>query len=499
MEKRFMSIWFCRLKTDWMSIRKPELAELPFVFSLPDHNRIIITAVNSIADLEGIQVGMRLADAKAILPTIKVFNDSPERAEKLLKAIGEWCIRYTPFVAIDLPDGLIFNITGCTHLWGSETNYLEEIVQRFKSKGYFVRAAIADTIGTAWAIARFSRNVSIVPKGEHKSALLPLPQAALRLDNEVLEKLNKLGFQNINNLFAVPHTELRRRFGQGLILRLMQALGEVEERLNPIVEPKPYEERLPSLEPIRTRTGIEIAINDLLEMMCDRLAAEGKGIRTATLKTHRIDGKVQQIAIGTNKATYQVPHLYKLFDLQIGEIEPDLGIELFVLEALKVEDVDITQQAIWKGKPKLEENGIVELLDRIAGKVGAAAIHRYIPQERYWPERTIKNTINIQEKAHSLWRTDLQRPTNLLDKPQLIQVSAPIPDYAPMLFRYQGEVHHIKRSDGPERIEREWWLDEGEHRDYYIVEDQHGFRYWVFRSGHYGKQNPEWYLHGFFA
>jgi protein ImuB len=69
-----------------------------------------------------------------------------------------------------------------------------------------------------------------------------------------------------------------------------------------------------------------------------------------------------------------------------------------------------------------------------------------------------------------------------------------------MLFIYKGKRHEIKKADGPERIEREWWLDTGEHRDYYYVEDAEGQRYWLFRSGHYSpERKDQWFLHGFFA
>lgn len=499
MEKRFLALWFYRLKTDWITLRKPELAQVPLVFAMPDHNRIIITALNELAEAQGLHIGMRVADAKAITPSLKVLDDKAGREIKLLKAIGEWCIRYTPAVALDLPNGLIFNINGCTHLWGGESAYLDEIIERFSSKGYTVKAAIADTIGTAWAMARYVNSNTIIPANEHKRALMLLPPAALRLESSALERLNKLGFNKISAMMQIPRTELRRRIGDNAILRLMQALGEVEEYVKFIKEPELYQERLPSMEPIRTRTGIEIAIRELLKLLTKRLSSEGKGIRTAILTTYRIDNKVQQVIIGTNKATYQIEHLFKLFELHISEIEPDLGIELFVLDAHHVEDVEESQQVIWTGKPRLQDSGIAELLDRVTGKVGAQAVHRYLPQEHYWPERSIKSSTNMQDKPQSFWRTDAQRPTHLLANPQLIQVSAPIPDYPPMLFRYQGEVHHIKRSDGPERIEREWWLETGEHRDYYIVEDQQGFRYWVFRSGHYGQHQTQWYLHGFFA
>ena len=68
-----------------------------------------------------------------------------------------------------------------------------------------------------------------------------------------------------------------------------------------------------------------------------------------------------------------------------------------------------------------------------------------------------------------------------------------------MLFRYLGIIHNVIKADGPERIEQEWWIQAGLHRDYYIIEDHQGARYWIFRLGHYGKDLPEWFLHGFFS
>ena len=76
-----------------------------------------------------------------------------------------------------------------------------------------------------------------------------------------------------------------------------------------------------------------------------------------------------------------------------------------------------------------------------------------------------------------------------LSKPEPIEVTAPIPDYPPMLFRYKGKLHKIIKADGPERIEQEWWLQQGQHRDYYCVEDEEGYRYWLFRLGHYNRIN----------
>jgi protein ImuB len=69
-----------------------------------------------------------------------------------------------------------------------------------------------------------------------------------------------------------------------------------------------------------------------------------------------------------------------------------------------------------------------------------------------------------------------------------------------MNFRYKGKLHTIKKADGPERIQPEWWLKKEEFRDYYVVENEEGKRYWLFRAGHYSAdKNPSWFIHGFFA
>ncbi|HEY0054961.1 MAG TPA: DNA polymerase Y family protein [Pedobacter sp.] len=500
MQKRYLTIWFRHLTTDWLTLRQPKLKQIPFVFAAAEHNRKIITAANAIAESQGIQAGMSVADAKTMVSDLQVFDEKPKRVEQLLKAIGKWCIRYTPIVALDLPDGLVLDISGCAHLWGGELAYLREIVSRLRGLGYDVRAAIADTIGTAWAISRFGRITPIVKCGEQASAIQSLPAAALRLEPAALTRLQKLGLYTIGSFISMPRSVLRRRFGGELLLRVAQALGRAEEYIQPIIVPEPWQERLPCMEPICTKVGIEIAINRLLEILCLRLQQEGVGIRTAKLTGYRVDGKTQQLEIGTNRASHHVQHLFKLFELNVASIAPGLGIELFVLEALKVEEVSLSQEALWANNPGLDDEGVAELLDRITAKVGAGTIHRYLPDEHYWPERSIKPASSLQDRAITPWRIDKPRPVRLLARPEPIDVTAPIPDYPPLMFRYKDKVHHIKKADGPERIEREWWLEGGEHRDYYNVEDQDGQRYWLFRLGHYdSEQASQWFIHGFFA
>ena len=139
-------------------------------------------------------------------------------------------------------------------------------------------------------------------------------------------------------------------------------------------------------------------------------------------------------------------------------------------------------------------------MDRFANRLGTNSVQRFLPTEHYWPERSFKRTADLNEEPKTEWKLDRPRPLHVLSPPELIEVTAPIPDYPPMSFRYRTKLHKVMKADGPERIEQEWWIQEGEHRDYYAVEDEEGKRYWLFRSGHYNETTlPKWFLHGFFA
>ncbi|RYY31312.1 MAG: DNA polymerase Y family protein [Chitinophagaceae bacterium] len=497
MSCRFVSIWFRHLKTDWFCRRDPALLQSTLILVGKDHGRMIVTAANLKAQAEGIYPGMAVADARAIFPGLTVLDDVPDLEHKLLKKLAEWCIRYSPVVAIDLPDGLLLDVSGCPHLWGSEEAYMKDIHGKLTALGYRVRAAMADTTGTAWAVARFGTGQGIIQPGEQVKALMPLPPSALRLETGTVERLLKLGLNTIQSFLAMPKSALRRRFGKDFLQKLDYATGNAIEFLEPVFIPEPYSQRLPAPDPIVNINGINIAIEKLLHELCGRMSAENKGIRQLRLKCYRVDGKVLNIEIGTHQATINIPHLTKLFETKTDQIEPALGIELFVMEAFSTEDLVAAQESFWSAPAHA---GLHQFIDRIANKSPSVQIRKYLPAAHYWPERSFIQAVSIDDAATEKWRIDKPRPVHLLKQPEAIGVSAPVPDYPPMLFRYKGKVHHVKKADGPERIEREWWIDEGPHRDYYAVEDQDGNRFWLFRSGHYDADKTyQWFIHGFFS
>ena len=157
-------MWLRRLSTDRIERRLTAPADEPraVVASIKSAQRIV--ALNDAAARLGLKLGMALADARAMYPALPVADAEPEADRRLLVAVADWCDRYTPLVGLDPPDGLMLDITGCAHLFGGEAALAHDLMTRLAHQGFHARAAIADTVGCAWAVARHGDfSLSVIP------------------------------------------------------------------------------------------------------------------------------------------------------------------------------------------------------------------------------------------------------------------------------------------------------------------------------------------------
>lgn len=500
MTKRYVFIWFRHLLTDWHVRKHPDIGNIPFAFTVPQHGREVIVSVNEIGQRAGVVCGMALPDARTLEPAIQKIDGKEELPARLLDAIAGYCMRYTPHICVMAPEGLALDVTGCPHLWGGEAAYLKDMIMSLRNLGYDVRAAMADSVGTAAAVAKYGIDHPIVPSGEQKAALSLLPPVALRLSDAVVQRLKRLGLKKIEQLYAIPRSQLIRRFGEEIALRLAQSVGELSENL--VFKPYlcPYVEDLMTPEGVATAEGIAGALSCLLDRMCARLQDENKGLRYLVLDCFRVDGNVQTVEIGTSRPTQGPKHIFRLFEDKLDKIEPALGIEQFRLTASQIEKIDRIQNSLLGGNHDLDDTDVKEMVDRLSNRYDPRQIFCFTPQERHWPENSIKATSFSEAPKDSTWRKSPLRPITLLARPEPIEVTAPVPDYPPMFFRHKKHTYRVTKADGPERIEQEWWIKNGPPRDYFKLEDDTGQRFWVFRAGQYNSDKPpNWFLHGYFA
>ncbi len=427
-------------------------------------------------------------------PDIPVCPDIPGGR---LKQLVEWCDRYSPLVAADGCDGIVLDITGCSHLFGGEGTLLLDIQWRFHKMGIESRGAIADTWGSAWALARYS-NRSIVHGENADAALANMPVEALRLPADVVLNMRRLGLSTVALVKKIPRTSLAARFGPALLLRLDRVFGKSEEPFTPWRPPAAHRASRILAEPVSTVSAVEYVLRDLLQEICDSFEKMHLGSRHMSLACYQPDGTVNQCAVRTSKPTRSIRHLMNLFGEELPKLKSGFGFETFVLSVLDVEALDAKQLSFLQTNPVDEEQSFDALVDRFGMKFGFQEVNRIVVRESYLPEHAVElSPASVPAAVSAEWPAYRIRPVRLIDPPMRIEVSILIPGESPVQFFIGESRHRIVRSEGPERLTGEWWRDKCSHcraRDYYRIEDTQGFRFWIFRDA-----SEHWFLHGHLA
>jgi protein ImuB len=216
------------------------LEDAPLILSVRIGNLREVFAANRIAHAAGLRVAMAVTKAQALVPGLIIENADPTADHEGLERLALWALRrYSPIVAADPPDGLVIEASGAAHLHGGEAAMLRDVVDRLAKAGFTARAAMADHWGAAHAAARYlATPIFLVPAGEGTSMLRQLPLAALRLADQTVADLRRLGFDRVGDLADKPRAPLALRFGPELHRRLDQAMGRLAESIDPARPPE---------------------------------------------------------------------------------------------------------------------------------------------------------------------------------------------------------------------------------------------------------------------
>lgn len=499
MNRRYLVLHLPQLATDRLRQKEPDLADQPIATWTMQGNRRLLAGVD--APGTGLYVGQPLADAQAMEPRLVLRDADPEGDAAFLERLALWTLRFTPIAAVDSPDGLVLDVTGCTALFGGESAMLEQVADSLVRGGITARMAMAGITDVAGALARAGRDKLIVPPGGEAAVAAGLPLAALRLPVESQSGLHRLGLHRVSDLLKQPRGPLVRRFGRTLMDTLDALTGERPCSLTPIRPQPDFIENVNLLEPITTRPAIDTAVDALLERLCRQLDAAARGARTLTLRAFRVDRDVQEISVGTGLPTRTPHHLQRLFAHELERLEPDLGFERMTLEARVTNAMEAGQKTmVTTGTDTTDrDEALGQLIDRLSQRL---PVWRLAPAESHWPERSCVRVGPFDDTAGRPPPSPLPAPVRLLKRPIPLMVLAEIPEGPPLRLRLDGTVHDIARADGPERIEPEWWHDAERRtgRDYYRVQLASGARLWVARiAAMRPDRPPRWFLHGYFA
>jgi protein ImuB len=522
--RRILSLWLPRLPTDRIKRQfLPDNGEpvnnQPSIVVAKQNNALQIYALDDTSARLGLEVGLPLANARAVCPDIQVFDADEAADVQALNAIADWCDRFTPLVALDCPHGLFLDITGCAHLFGGETKLMQMLCGALTRQGFAVSAAIAGTSVCARTMNRYVHG-RIIPDGEEADSVKPLPVSALGAEDAITRGLRRAGLKTIGDVASRARHEITARFGADFTFLLEQALGQGDAPISPRKPLPDYIVEKRFAEPVLTDGVIAAALSRLAQMLVAAMEKQGKGARRLEASFFRTDGAVRAIAVDTGQPVTRAEVIDRLFRERLealsDPLDPGFGFDLVRLSASRSEIVVQQQRDLDANVHDNDE--LAALIDRIAARIGGRRVVVHLPQDTHIPERAglaAPAQHHLAAVALAAWPDRAEgepplRPLRLFERPEVIKVIAQVPDGPPARFQWRRATHTVMKVEGPERVAMEWWRPQGAvlTRDYFRVEDEEGSRYWLYRDGLYDREieqqdgkviQPNWFMHGLFA
>jgi protein ImuB len=493
----------------------------------------IVVACSAAAWQRGIRPGMPLGEAAALedpsaAPLLLEPHDAAaDRAA--LERLAAWCQRFAPFVGLETaerPECLLLDVTGLGPLAGGEKPLARRVVDEFARRGYRVRAGLADTIGAAWAAARFAAGAArceaggsafVVPRGENFSFLLPLPLAALRLAEATVELFAQFAVERVADLAALPRADVTVRFGSDPLQRLDQAAGTLQEVFVPSFPPAALEASWELECPTQRRETVEQLLARLVEHVSASLAEQKRGVLELECLLRCEGTRSAGFRLVLARPTARPRHLQELIRLQLERLwNPGRQAERLPgavvgagVRAAVVAPLEERQGELLDGSRSSRRQELAALADRLGSRLGRECVVRAGMHADPLPERASrlapvagdsrrarpKNSSREKEPSRRPPLAAGDRPLQLQSPPEGVEVIAVAPDGPPVRFRWRNRQYRVSRHWGPERIETGWWRGRTARRDYYRVEVGGGGRYWLFRRLDDGR----WFLHGVFV
>lgn len=471
------------------------------------------------AQAAGVRPGMSLADARALLPahrrehaSVIVHPHRPQRDLAALRSLAQWALRVSPIVALDPPDGLLLDMSGCDRIFRSEERLLRRLALSLARFGLTSRAAIAPTFACARAVARFGADpLTVIPDSGARAALERLPVAALNVAPEVVDAFHEVGVTTIGEVLRLPRSHLPSRFGDQLLLQLDRALGQAVEIIHPVQPIIPLRVERLFDGPTTHLESIELAARELLADLAAHLNAAQCGVSRLNVVLDRIGTDPVRFTITLGRPSLNVKHLWTLLRPRIVDANLGFGVERIEFTAARTGRLRHTQTSCWVAPTQSRDEidkAFWEFADAIIARLGPHAILQPRVRSTHLPERVFEWSPLVESADRplpacadgpSLVR---HRPSLLLDIPEPIDAIALTPDGPVSRLTLHGVTHTVIQCAGPERFSPEWWR-RGVHdaqgacvshatRDYFRVTTDTARSLWVFKE----LETSRWYLHG---
>jgi protein ImuB len=514
----------------WLAVHLPQLAlecllrsapvaasrstPLPQVVVSGEGAQCEVVAVDAAALGLGIRKGHGLNAAYALCPLLEVVPRDLACEQQRLQTLARLATQYTPWVSLEPPDGLLFEVRGSLRLLGGTRALLARWRQDLAQQGLTAALALTPTPWSAlWAARAATPGAAvrvITEWGALAAALSALPLTVTRWPESLRERLAEAGARQVGDILRLPRDGLARRYGPAMAQMLEQALGQRPTPRARTVLPERFMDTL-ELEAEATDVAhLQPAVEHLLHALETFLHARTAGVHGVVLQLHHRPGGPESlhpalttVALGLVAPGASAMRLGALLRERLERLVLVAPVRSLRLRSGVVVPLPCTTYAV-PGTSSLVESGAeAALLDRLRARLGEGAVHGVCLVPEHRPEAawrraapTVRATLSARPaKAGDSRRSSGKAQATTPMRPLWL---LPVPE---RLRACNGQPWHagsLTAEHGPERIESGWWDGAEVQRDYYVVRREDGVRLWIFRER--GAVAPgSWWLHGVFG
>lgn len=473
----------------WLSLYFPALALEVFTRGSTDTgpmavyethaNRSRVIVRNRAAKQLGIELGMSSAAAQALAHELILFARNQDAEDRTLSEIAAWAGQFTPTVSLLHPAALLLEIEGSLTYFGGLQAFLQRVRSHAAKLGFHSRIGMAPTPLGSYLFAKNNQPPAL-SANQFRQLLSNLALDALDLPEATLNGLKQLGLRRFHDCLDLPRAGLTRRFGQLLPDYLDRILGVLPDPRPPFIAAAEFHAALELPSEVDDKEALLFAANRLLQQLAGFLS--GRGGATQNL-LFRLQGAHESLELPLRliNPNRNAEHFLRLLRERLEHTELPEPIRSIALDVTDIQALAFESRTLFSEHQQSAAQAIEPLLERLNARLGSAAVHGLKTSADHRPEFAHHDCAPAQA---GVVQPLPPRPIWLLTKPQVLTTR----NDQPCL---DGVLQILR---GPERIESGWW-DGGLARDYYVANNSHGARLWIFRE----RKSGAWYWHGLFA
>ena len=294
----------------------------------------MIGEVSAAAEAFGVTAGMRVGEALARCPELRLAPPDPEGVRDLWREVLDRLEGIGAAVESDRPGCAFFEGEGLHGIHGGHLEGVLAATRRALGRG--IRLGAGPSRFSAYAAARRARprRAEVVVEGGVRAWLAPLPVSFLRARPElgvVADTLERLGIRTLGELSGLPVPAVAERFGHPGLLALDLARG----RDTPLEPRRPAEPVLERLELPEAALGqqLERALELLVARVLARPERRGRSLRAAALSARFVAGGTWRTRVTLRQASADAARLQTVLAPRLAELPAPAGSIALEVEA----------------------------------------------------------------------------------------------------------------------------------------------------------------------